>query len=291
VNFLDYDYNIESDEHNSYQIRRHILELEDSLQILKKIDDFPDLFFEGSHEHLWEWDLATGKCSFSSAYASMLGYDLNELPPTYDSWVKLMHPDDKEIFLKEIIQPFETDDARFEVEFRLRAFDGVWIWIHSQGVVLKTDERGRPVHVVAIHKDVSNYKDTQEALFKSERLFKSLVENSLDIMTILDVNGNVIYSSPSTERILGYKLEKLSKTPIFNLIHPQDIAKMATEFKEITKISGSVRCCEVRVLHEDGSWHKIEAIAQNLLDDPDIQGVVVNSRDITLRNGRPKDSN
>jgi hypothetical protein len=44
VHFLDYDYSIKGDENNSYQIRRHILELEDSLQILKKIDDFPDLF-------------------------------------------------------------------------------------------------------------------------------------------------------------------------------------------------------------------------------------------------------
>jgi PAS domain S-box-containing protein len=288
---LDYEYYIESKENNSYQIRRHILELEDTLQILKKIDDFPDLFFEGSHEHLWEWDLATGKCSFSSAYASMLGYDLNELPLTYDTWAKLMHPDDKKTFLKEIIKPFESDDMRFEVEFRLRAFDGVWIWIHSQGVVLNTDEQGRPVHVVAIHKDVSKYKDTQEALFKSERLFKSLVENSLDIMTILDVNGNVIYTSPSTERILGYKLEELSNIPIFNLIHPQDIAKMVAEFKEITKISGSVRCCDVRVLHEDGSWHKMEAIAQNLLDDQDVKGVVVNSRDSTLRNRSTKNAN
>jgi PAS domain S-box-containing protein len=283
VYFLDNDYIIKGDENNSYQIRRHILELENSLQILKKIDDFPDLFFEGSHQHLWEWDLATGKCSFSSAYASMLSYELDELPPTYDSWIKLMHPDDKEIFLKEIIKTRESDDVRFEVEFRLRAFDGVWLWIHSQGVVLKTDDRGRPLQVVAIHKDVTNYKDVQEALVKSERRFKSLIENSLDIVTILDVNGNVIYSSPSAERILGYKLEKLSKIPIFNLIHPRDVAKIASEFSELTKISGSVRCCDVRVLHENGSWHKMESIAQNLLDDPDIQGVVINSRDITGR--------
>jgi len=280
---LDYDYATEGDENNSYQIRRHILELEDSLQILKKIDDFPDLFFEGSHQHLWEWDLATGKCSFSSAYTSMMGYELDELPPTYDSWIKLMHPDDKEIFLKEFIRAREIDDMRFEVEFRLRAFDGVWLWIHSQGVVLKTDDRGRPLQVVAIHKDVTNYKDIQEALVKSERRFKSLVENSLDIVTILDVNGNVIYSSPSTEKILGYNLEKISKIPIFNLIHPRDVAKLAAEFMELTKISGSVRCCDVRVLHENGSWHKMESIAQNLLDDPNIQGVVINSRDITGR--------
>lgn len=280
---MDYDYSIEGNENNSYQIRRHILELEDSLQILKKIDDFPDFFFEGSHQHLWEWDLVTGKCSFSFAYASMLGYELDELPPSYDSWIKLMHPDDKESFLNEIIGPRESDDMWFEVEFRLRAFDGVWLWIHSQGVVLKTDDQGRPSQVVAIHKDVTNYKNVQEALVKSERRFKSLIENSLDIVSILDVHGNVIYSSPSTERVLGYKLEKISKIPIFNMIHPRDVAKLAAKFRELTKISGSVGCCDVRVLHENGSWHKMESIAQNLLDDPDIQGVVVNSRDITGR--------
>jgi len=280
---LDYDYSIEGDENNSYQIRRHILELEDSLQILKKIDDFPDLFFKGSQQHLWEWDLVTGNCSFSSAYASMLGYEIDELPPIYDSWIKLMHPDDKESFLKEIIRPRESDDMWFEVEFRLRAFDGVWLWIHSHGVVMKIDDRGRPVQVVAIHKDVTNYKDVQEALVKSERRFKSLIENSPDIVSILDVNGNLIYTSPSTERVLGYKLEKIAKIPISNLIHPRDVAKLAAEFMELTKISGSVRCCDIRVLHENGSWHKMESIAQNLLDDPDIQGVVVNSRDVTRR--------
>jgi PAS domain S-box-containing protein len=282
VIFLVYD-SIEEAENNSYQIRRHILELEDSLQILKKIDDFPDFFFEGSHQYLWEWDLGTGNCSFSSAYVSMLGYESDEIQPTFDSWIKLMHPDDKESFLKEIIRPRESGDMWFEVEFRLRAFDGVWLWIHSQGVVLKTDNQEKPLQVVAIHKDVTNYKDVQEALVKSERRFKSLIENSLDIVSIVDIHGNLIYTSPSTERVLGYKLEKISKIPIFNLIHPRDVAKLAAEFNELTKISGSVGYCDIRVLHENGSWRKMEAIAQNLLDDPDIQGVVVNSRDVTGR--------
>jgi PAS domain S-box-containing protein len=282
VIFLVYD-SIEEAKNNSYQIRRHILELEDSLQILKKIDDFPDFFFEASHQYLWEWNLGTGNCSFSSAYVSMLGYELDEIQPTFDSWIKLMHPDDKESFLKEIIRPRESGDMWFEVEFRLRAFDGVWLWIHSQGVVLKTDNQEKPLQVVAIHKDVTNYKDVQEALVKSERRFKSLIENSLDIVSIVDIHGNLIYTSPSTERVLGYKLEKISKIPIFNLIHPRDVAKLAAEFNELTKISGSVGYCDIRVLHENGSWRKMEAIAQNLLDDPDIQGVVVNSRDVTGR--------
>ncbi|MGZ7108811.1 MAG: PAS domain-containing protein [Methanobacterium sp.] len=280
VIFLLYD-SIEEAENNSYQIRRHILELEDSLQILKKIDDFPDFFFEGSHQYLWEWDLGTGNCNFSSAYVSMLGYESDEIQSTYDSWIKLMHPDDKESFLKEIIRPRENGDMWFEVEFRLRAFDGVWLWIHSQGVVLKTDNQEKPLQVVAIHKDVTNYKDVYEALVKSERRFKSLIENSLDIVSIIDIHGNVIYTSPSTERVLGYKLEKISKIPIFNLIHPRDVAKLSAKFNELTKISGSVGFCDVRVLHENGSWRKMEAIAQNLLDDPEIQGVVVNSRDVT----------
>jgi nitrogen fixation negative regulator NifL len=124
---------------------------------------------------------------------------------------------------------------------------------------------------------------TPEATCPDETHFRSLIENALDIITILEPNGVVRYESPSIESILGYKPEELVGRNAFEFIHPDDIAVIRIIFHEGLNESGTVRRREFRFRHKNGSWRVFEAIGKNLLDDPAVRGVVVNSRDITDR--------
>ncbi len=124
---------------------------------------------------------------------------------------------------------------------------------------------------------------TLRILGESEKRFRSLVQNASDIITILDADGTICYKSPSIERLLGYRPEDLVGQSAFAYVHPDDLERVRSICGEITKRSGASRPVEVRFRHADGSWHYMEWIGSNLLEDPTIKGIVANSRDVTER--------
>ncbi len=117
----------------------------------------------------------------------------------------------------------------------------------------------------------------------SEARFRSLVQNASDIVTILDADGIVRYESPAIESVLGYAPEDLLGTDPFALIHPDEVVTVRAHFEEALRKPGVNVSAEFRFRHKDGSWRWLEVIGTNLLDDPAVGGVVVNSRDVTDR--------
>ncbi len=125
----------------------------------------------------------------------------------------------------------------------------------------------------------------EEELRRSEERFRSLVQNASDAITVLEPDGTVRYQSPAAERVLGFSPEKMVGKSGFVHVHPEDLGRLRAIFETNLKDrrSGVQPPVEVRVRHADGSWHHVEAVANYLLDDPNIRGIVVNARDITER--------
>jgi two-component system, cell cycle sensor histidine kinase and response regulator CckA len=126
-------------------------------------------------------------------------------------------------------------------------------------------------------------KIAEESLRNSEKRFRSLIENVLDIITILNRDGTISYESPSVERVLGYKPEELIGRPVFEFIHPDDLQNVKNIFNFRVQTPGIGTTKRLRYRHKNGSWCTLEIIGSNLLDDPEIAGIVINSRDITER--------
>ena len=124
---------------------------------------------------------------------------------------------------------------------------------------------------------------TLRILGESEKRFRSLVQNISDVITILDAEGTIRYVSPSIERLLGHSVEDLVGQKGFDYVHPDDRERMQSIFLGITRNPGIGGPLEVRACHADGSWVYLEAIVNNLLDDPTVKGIVINSRDVTER--------
>jgi diguanylate cyclase (GGDEF)-like protein/PAS domain S-box-containing protein len=110
-----------------------------------------------------------------------------------------------------------------------------------------------------------------------------LVQNSSDIMAILEDDGTLRYLSPSVERVLGYRPEDLLGKRAFDYVHPDNIEFVSSSFAKVVKISGVRPPMELRVRAGDGSWRHVEVICNNRFYDPDVQGMIVNARDVTER--------
>jgi hypothetical protein len=113
--------------------------------------------------------------------------------------------------------------------------------------------------------------------------FEALIENALDIVTIIDADGTIRYQSPAVERVLGHPPRALVGKNAFDFVHPDDRPQVMTLFKQGIAIPGFMGIVECRYRHREDSWRLLEGIGKNLLHDPMIRGVVFTFRDITER--------
>src|ERR687897_2348664 len=120
---------------------------------------------------------------------------------------------------------------------------------------------------------------------KSEERFRSLIQNSSDVVAVVGADGVTHYVSPAVERILGYKPQDAIDHSVFMppIMHPEDIDRVRRLFAGLIGRPGANATADFRLRHADGRWIHVEAVAKNLLNDPSIDGIVVNYRDITER--------
>jgi diguanylate cyclase (GGDEF)-like protein/PAS domain S-box-containing protein len=210
----------------------------------------------------------------------IVGFKPEELIGT--SVFAYIHPDDLEavqIAFQTVLNA--TDHTPQSTELRFLRKDGSWCYLEVYG----TNQLSNPAiaGVVINSRDINERKQFQEALAQSESKFRSLIQNSLDIITILSREGCIIYESPSVKKILGHNPEILLGKMVFDFIHPDDIPSAKIAFQKILDNPQESVTIELRFQHRNQSWSYLELVGTNLLDDPSVSGVLINSRDITER--------
>ncbi len=125
--------------------------------------------------------------------------------------------------------------------------------------------------------------DMPDTLSSKDRRYRKIVERGWDVTTVADATGKVEYVSDSITRVLGYTVHEYLGLRPAELVHPDDLPEAArlAVMRETTQDSGPT--LEVRVRHKDGRWVWLEVASVNLLDDPDVAGIVTSARDITER--------
>ena len=130
----------------------------------------------------------------------------------------------------------------------------------------------------------SQYKKVTQALTKGEAKLQTILRNSSDLITIVEANERIRDQSPvALERILGYKSEQRIGRFQSDLLHPDDFAAWQAYFAKLLKQPGIAPPIEYRKRHANGYWVYLEVIANNVLHDSSINGIIINSRDITQR--------
>lgn len=175
-------------------------------------------------------------------------------------------------------------DVPLELPALSKSGEEIYVELSLSPIEPKYESDGDGRFVLAVVRDITERKRAGEALRESEERFRSLIQNSSDLITVLEPDGIIRYESPSVERVLGYHPEERIGKKTFDFVHPEDEGRVQSTFTEALDDPGQVqRPVEFRWRHKDGAWRHMETIRINLLHDPTVEGVVSNSRDITER--------
>jgi len=198
-------------------------------------------------------------------------------------WIDLVLDDDKPAAVAAGRQAVR--DGRSAVyEGRVVNPDGGFTWVSARAAPLR-DAEGNVDRWVLVADDLSEHKEAEEALRRSERRLQMIFDNSADIVTILEPDGSWRSTSPNAGRLLGLSDEDLADGSFVSLVHPDDRQVAKDAFSDlVSRKDGTFgRLYEVRIVLADGSTRWVETAGANLVDEPYVGGIVLHSRDVTAR--------
>jgi PAS domain S-box-containing protein len=193
---------------------------------------------------------------------------------------ELVHPDDRDLVRERALARQRGESVPWHYEVRVRRKDGsIRPAEFTLGII---EYEGKPA-VLGTAVDLTAQKAAAEQLRASERRFRALTENGSDIVLLADAQGGIRYLGASVERILGFSPEWLIGKDGLARMHADDRERVTAVYRKLSEEPGSRASAVYRVQHRDGSWRWLESIGHNLLDDPAVGGIIVNSRDVTDR--------
>jgi PAS domain S-box-containing protein len=175
----------------------------------------------------------------------------------------------------------ETGERQPPYELEVITLKGRKIWVLVDESPIIKD--GKTISMVGSLTDITERKHAEAALEAGEKRFRGWIENSSDLITVVDLQGIIQYQSPSVRSLLGYAQEEVLGKAAFNFIHSEDLEKMVAHFTETIQNSKSGASAQCRIRHKDGSWRFIEAKGQIYTDEHGEVVALISSRDMTER--------
>jgi PAS domain S-box-containing protein len=217
------------------------------------------------------WILANDKI------CEMLGYTREEL--THTTWDTMTHPEDlsKDIEQFNRLLSGSIDNYSLDKRFICKNQDIIDTTI-SIGCVRKPD--GSVDYIVGLMQDITERKRAEEAVRKSNIRFQSLIQNSSDIIRILDKEGRIIYDSPSSGKILGYPPGYMLGRSPFDFIHPDDLRLVREEVGTVYEKRNTGIPVEFRIRKASGEYLWVESIGVNMIGVQGVDGIVITTRPI-----------
>ncbi|NNG01796.1 MAG: PAS domain S-box protein [Desulfobacteraceae bacterium] len=191
------------------------------------------LTLEAVNDALWDYNMRTGEVYFSPNYYTMLGYEPYELPPSDETFKRLLHPDD----VKKIVSPNNRTGeklGKWESEFRMKSKSGEWLWILSRGNIIEIDTDGRPLRQVGTHTDITERKKQEK-----ERLrLKNQLEQACKLESVATLAGGIAHQYNNVlSGISGHlELMKMKSSENENLCkHIRQIDELSQRMAQLTR--------------------------------------------------------
>ena len=203
----------------------------------------------------------------------------------HSALIDRIHPEDRPFF-DEMKNQGTIEKKAFEVDYRIVLADGSIRHCHhvSHPVFAAS---GELLEYVGMIMDVTDRKQSAEALQRSKNRFRAMVEKSAEGIVLMLPDKGIVYASPGVERVLGYTPEELAgRTKQWldaHVTHPDYRQYSTDSWAQLLRDADQASTNEVMARHKDGSWRWIESTVRNLLHEPSVQALVANFRDITER--------
>jgi PAS domain S-box-containing protein len=215
------------------------------------------------------------------ALCEMLGYSEEEV--LSGAVVDLATPDQIDYALRCSKELLRGERRSYQLEKRLRHKDGRAVTV-LLSVSLFRGCAEHPPYFICQLVDISDRKRAERERRATEERFRALVENAFDVVSLLDAEGRLLYNSPNVARVFGYDPDAVvGRVTIAEGVHPDDVEGARRLFQDALRNPGRPLTSVHRVRRADGTWSWVEGTACNMLDNPHVRAIVVNTRDVTER--------
>jgi PAS domain S-box-containing protein len=210
----------------------------------------------------------------------VLGYSAGVVPGT--NVFDFIHPDDAAAVIDAQQSRLAVGGVGPGLAVRVRHADGSWRLLDVVSTNMLDDPGVGAVLFIA--RDVTERRAAERDLQLAEARSLALVRHSSDVITVLNADGSWRSSSPAGTRLLGYPPGYDPVGGVLSLVHPDDLLVAEAALGEVfAGTRGPDAPVVFRVRRTDGEYLVMETVGQNLLHDPSVYGVILNSRDITER--------
>ncbi len=166
-----------------------ITERKKSEQFIRLTQERLNLSLDGSNLALWDWDIAHDRIFLSDRWSLMMGGQRQELFLTAEQLFELVHPQDRDSVKANLGSVLKGQAEFYSVEFRFRRNNGDWAWVHTHGKVVERDATGRATRMTGTNADITERKQAEESLQKSETRLRTLYDSTSDAVMLLDEHG------------------------------------------------------------------------------------------------------
>jgi PAS domain S-box-containing protein len=213
---------------------------------------------EGAGDGVWDWNAQTNQVYYSRQWKAMLGFEQHEIGDTLAEWDTRIHPDDRDYVYEEIRKHLEGERPVYISEHRVRCKDSTYKWILDRGQVIEWTKDSKPLRVIGTHSDITRRRQAEEALRESEEKFRSIVENALVGIFMVDDASRFAYVNDELCRILQYSSEELVGLDFRNVLSDESRTFVAEYYVRRQRGEQPPSRYELSVLRQDGQVRHAE---------------------------------
>lgn len=249
---------------------------------LREREERLELALRGGNPGLWDWDVPSGVVVINSRWATMLGYQPEEISPNLEARRRLVHPDDWPAVEAALDPHLRGETPEYECEHRLRHKDGHWVWVLDRGQVMTRGPDGAPLRVVGTHLDVTRRKEAETRLREGLATLERFIEQAPTAMTMFDREMRYLAASQRWREDFG-----LGDRELIGHSHYEVFPDVPERWREIHRrvLAGETcRADEDHFRRDDGTEYWLRWEERPWFDPQGaVGGVVIYSEDITTR--------
>ena len=229
-----------------------------------------ELLSLATQDALHDWDLVSHEIWRDENYQQLFGAPGRSFDKD-NWWVDRVHPEDRERVVTAQKAALGSVDKPFLAEYRLRRPDGSYADIVERSLLVR-DGQGKVVRMIGALTDISQRKRVEEALWEIAARFQAVFQNAIIGIALVDMQGYLLESNPTLQKMLGYSETELAQRAFTELAHPDDARADWSLFKELVEGTRNQYQLETRFCRKDGevvSGRVTVSLARNQSGQPE----------------------